>query len=192
MNFPAIHFQTLLNSNNNTESLTDHVTKALNCGKKLIKNIVRSDESLLVELTFNNGGGSGGTVVSMSGIKPNFGFMKESDILSKYHCIVVTTKGNKDCNYDFVSRMFAPMIGLNEDPVTGSAHCALAVYWNDKLANNKNKGYLRAFQASKRGGELVVKFDKKEDRVLLNGDAVTTMKCEVNKLSLKDFVTSKL
>ena len=63
-------------------------------------------------------------------------------------------------------------MGIAEDPVTGSAHCCLAPYWSNKL----NKSELKAYQASKRGGELLLKLDG--DRVYIYGKAVTTMICD--------------
>lgn len=72
-----------------------------------------------------------------------------------------------DRGHDFVSRFFAPAVGVPEDPVTGSAHCALAPYWAAKLG----KATLRGFQASARGGE--VECELAGDRVLLRGRAVT-------------------
>jgi predicted PhzF superfamily epimerase YddE/YHI9 len=65
-----------------------------------------------------------------------------------------------------MSRFFGPAVGINEDPVTGSAHCALGPYWQDKLG----KSEFIAFQASQRGG--VVKLKVRDDRVLLGGQAV--------------------
>src|SRR5262249_43367390 len=68
--------------------------------------------------------------------------------------------------YDFVSRYFAPAAGIDEDPVTGSAHCCLGPYWQKKL----KKDTFLAYQASRRGG--VVRVQMKGDRVLLGGQAV--------------------
>jgi len=70
---------------------------------------------------------------------------------------------------DFISRCFGPALGINEDPVTGSAHCALAPYWAERLG----KAELVAYQASKRGGWLRVRHNG--DRVLLRGKAITTL-----------------
>jgi PhzF family phenazine biosynthesis protein len=78
--------------------------------------------------------------------------------------VIVTAPG--DGNYDFVSRYFAPARGVPEDPVTGSAHCALAPYWAKRL----NKTAFRAFQASPRGGEIVCRLA--HDRVELEGTCV--------------------
>jgi PhzF family phenazine biosynthesis protein len=69
--------------------------------------------------------------------------------------------------YDFVSRFFAPGVGIDEDPVTGSAHCMLAPYWAHRLERGEMTGY----QASARGGE--VRVSVREDRVILRGGAVT-------------------
>ena len=81
---------------------------------------------------------------------------------------IVTTKSDVP-EYDFLSRFFAPATGVREDPVTGSAHCALAPYWAKKLG----KPEMTAFQASKRGGVVTVKLAN--DRVKLRGQAVTVM-----------------
>lgn len=81
--------------------------------------------------------------------------------------LIVTAKGESP--YDFTSRFFAPRVGVDEDPVTGSAHCKLAHYWQLKL----NKDSFVVYQASKRGGEIHITIQ--EDRVLLKGHAVTIM-----------------
>ena len=82
---------------------------------------------------------------------------------------VIVTARSDDANYDFVSRFFAPAAGIDEDPVTGSAHCCLGPYWAQKLGKNEMVG----FQASLRGG--VVKVILRGDRVLLGGQAVTVV-----------------
>jgi PhzF family phenazine biosynthesis protein len=76
-------------------------------------------------------------------------------------------------DYDFVSRFFAPQSGVLEDPVTGSAHCALGPYWKTKL----NKSELIGFQASARGG--IVRVQLAGDRVRLSGQAVTVLRGEL-------------
>jgi len=86
--------------------------------------------------------------------------------------VSVTTRGTNG-KYDFVSRFFAPGSGIDEDPVTGSAHCALAPYWAAKLGKND----FNAFQASKRGVELRVRLAG--DRVKLAGHAVTVLRGEL-------------
>lgn len=85
--------------------------------------------------------------------------------LERLECrgIIVTSKGSRS---DFVSRFFAPGVGIPEDPVTGSAHCVLVPYWSSEL----QKKNLHAFQISKRGGELFCVNDG--DRVKISGRAV--------------------
>jgi PhzF family phenazine biosynthesis protein len=85
--------------------------------------------------------------------------------------IIVTAKGSGE--FDFVSRFFAPGSGIDEDPVTGSAHTALGPYWAGRLGKTE----LNAFQASPRGG--VVRVRVEGDRVKLGGQAVTVMTGEL-------------
>ncbi|CAH8388346.1 unnamed protein product [Eruca vesicaria subsp. sativa] len=95
------------------------------------------------------------------------------DEISKCPCqgLMVTAAASAGSQYDFCSRYFAPNFGINEDPVTGSAHCALVHYWNTKM----NKCDFVAYQASSRGGTLNVHLDKEKQRVLLRGKAITVM-----------------
>jgi PhzF family phenazine biosynthesis protein len=86
--------------------------------------------------------------------------------------VIVTSRADTQ-GYDFVSRFFAPRVGVNEDPVTGSAHCCLAPYWCRKLGNEQLVGY----QASARGGVVRVRVDG--DRVSLGGQAVTVLHGEL-------------
>jgi PhzF family phenazine biosynthesis protein len=79
--------------------------------------------------------------------------------------VIVTAKSD-DPQFDFVSRFFAPAVGIDEDPVTGSAHCCLADYWGRQLGTTQMVGY----QASSRGG--VVHVEVRGERVTLGGDAV--------------------
>lgn len=76
--------------------------------------------------------------------------------------VIITAAGQQ---YDFVSRFFAPAIGINEDPVTGSAHCSLIPYWAQRLGKNR----LSAYQCSPRGGELFCQLDG--ERVKIGGYA---------------------
>ena len=78
---------------------------------------------------------------------------------------VIITAKSKDPGIDFVSRFFAPQLGVDEDPVTGSAHCLLAPYWSKKLGKNE----LHAYQASERGGFLELRLAG--DRVFITGAA---------------------
>ena len=82
---------------------------------------------------------------------------------------VIVTSQAETAGFDFVSRFFAPWVGINEDPVTGSAHCALGSYWAKKLGKNS----MRAYQASARGGVLGVR--PEGERVYLQGQAVTIL-----------------
>lgn len=100
-------------------------------------------------------------------IKPNFQLLKE---LEK-NGVIVTAPGS-DC--DFVSRFFAPLAGINEDPVTGSAHCVLAPYWAKKL--NKNTFFAR--QLSERTGDIWCQLEN--DRVMISGYATTYMQGMIN------------
>lgn len=86
--------------------------------------------------------------------------------------VIVTALSHSE-EYDFVSRFFAPAVGINEDPVTGSAHCRLVPYWQGKL----NRGEFTAFQASERGGFLQLFADGR--RVRIKGRAVTVLKGEL-------------
>ena len=86
---------------------------------------------------------------------------------------IVTARANAG-EFDCVSRFFAPAVGVPEDPVTGSAHCALAPYWSEKLG----KTDLMAYQASPRGG--VLKLAVRGDRVWLYGRAVTVLTGELH------------
>ena len=79
---------------------------------------------------------------------------------------VIVTARSSDPRFDFVSRFFAPAAGVDEDPVTGSAHCCLATYWHKRLGKTR----LAAYQASARGGTLSVEIAG--ERVLLGGQAV--------------------
>ena len=86
--------------------------------------------------------------------------------------VIVTSRCDTD-DYDFVSRFFAPAVGIDEDPVTGSAHCCLGPYWAARLGRTT----LSAYQASARGG--IVGVEVKGDRVVLRGQAVTVMRGEL-------------
>ena len=84
--------------------------------------------------------------------------------------VIVTARSTQ---YDFVSRFFAPGSGIDEDPVTGSAHCALAPYWAERLGKTE----MLAYQASPRGGVLRIRL--LGDRVKLGGRAVTVLRGEL-------------
>lgn len=99
-------------------------------------------------------------------VKPDFAMLGLLDLRG----VIVTARGH---DADFVSRFFAPKFGIAEDPVTGSAHCALTPYWSGRLA----KRVLNARQVSQRGGDILC--ESNGDRVLLAGHAVTFMQAEI-------------
>jgi len=103
-------------------------------------------------------------------MQPNFHQMKtfyKADI-------IVTSLANSESEYDFVSRFFAPGLGINEDPVTGAAHCCLAPFWRDKLGKDE----FLAYQASSRGGVVKVYYPG-ANRVFISGQAVTVKRGEL-------------
>jgi predicted PhzF superfamily epimerase YddE/YHI9 len=102
----------------------------------------------------------------IEGMDPDFGLLAQVGGRG----IIVTAPGN---DADFVSRFFAPQTGINEDPVTGSAHTSLTPYWSRVLG----KKQLTARQLSSRGGELVC--EDKGERVEISGHAVTYMIGEI-------------
>jgi PhzF family phenazine biosynthesis protein len=86
---------------------------------------------------------------------------------------VIVTARASSAEYAIVSRFFAPAVGIDEDPVTGSAHCCLAPFWAPRLGKNE----FTAYQASARGGVLHVALHG--DRVRLSGSAVTVLSGEL-------------
>jgi len=88
---------------------------------------------------------------------------------------VIVTAPASSAGFDFVSRFFAPAVGVDEDPVTGSAHCALGPYWGERLGKTEMTGY----QASARGG--IVRVRLAGERVVLGGQAVTVMTGELSE-----------
>jgi len=102
------------------------------------------------------------------GMKPNFSALRELPVRG-----VIVTSRTDSAEYDFVSRFFAPGSGVDEDPVTGSAHCCLGPFWSSRL----NKTEFIAYQASQRGG--VVRVRVNGNRVKLGGQAVTVLRGEL-------------
>ncbi len=146
MDFPAIE----------SEKVEDpgHLYEALN-----IKGgeVYKSDDYMVI---LGNAG-------DVEALKPDFGLLATI----KARGVIVTAKGE---DVDFVSRFFAPAIGVPEDPVTGSTHTKLIPFWADKL----NKNVLMARQLSKRGGFLWC--EMKGERVEIMGRAVTYLVGEIN------------
>ncbi|WP_394201586.1 PhzF family phenazine biosynthesis protein [Shewanella waksmanii] len=108
-------------------------------------------------------------------LQPNFEAMKQAEGRG-----VLVTSRSTSSRLDFVSRYFAPWVGVNEDPVTGSAHCALTVYWSEKLG----KFTLQGYQASERGGYVTTEL-LPNGRTKLIGSAVTVLK-GVMPISVED------
>ena len=102
------------------------------------------------------------------GLKPDFAALRSLDTRGVMVTSIASSEG-----YDFVSRFFAPGAGIDEDPVTGSAHCCLGPFWQERLGLD---GML-AYQASARGG--MVRVCVKGDRVHLGGRAVTVLRGEL-------------
>lgn len=101
-------------------------------------------------------------------LSPNFAMLKAQSIRGVMVTSVATTEG-----FDFVSRFFAPGAGVDEDPVTGAAHCCLGPFWSRRLGKNE----FVAYQASARGG--VVRVRVEDERVILGGQAVTVLRGEL-------------
>ena len=105
---------------------------------------------------------------TVRGLRPDFRALPEA------RGVIVTARAASGAEgYDFVSRFFAPCAGIDEDPVTGSAHCALAPYWAERLGKTEMTG----FQASARGGFVRVR--AAGERVILGGAAVTVLRGEL-------------
>ncbi len=105
---------------------------------------------------------------AVRGLRPDFGLLRTLPVRG-----VIVTAPSARPGFDFVSRFFAPAVGVDEDPVTGSAHCCLAPFWAERLGRNE----LVAYQASRRGG--VVRVCVEGDRVHLGGQAVTVVRGEL-------------
>ncbi len=102
-------------------------------------------------------------------MQPNFSLLKTLGVRG----IIVTSRADTTSKFDFVSRFFAPGSGIDEDPVTGSAHCCLGPFWQQRLG----KAEFVARQLSSRGGTVRVRVDG--DRVQLGGQAVTILRGEL-------------
>ena len=103
-------------------------------------------------------------------LKPNFTSIGRLPLSN----VIVTSQASDNSEYDFVSRFFAPGLGIDEDPVTGAAHCCLAPYWRERL----QKDSFLAYQASSRGGVIKLDYDG-GDRVFIKGQAITVMRGEL-------------
>lgn len=145
LDFPAFPLKAL--------QTTDEMIAALGFSPK---EVFETDVNLLVEMD------------SLSDIRkfhPDYARLRKLP----FQGLIITAAGENE-EFDFASRYFAPQAGIDEDPVTGSAHCSLAPYWSPKL----EKTEMTACQASSRGGTLRLKLQ--EERVLIQGQAVIVFK----------------
>ena len=110
------------------------------------------------------------TADSIEQLQPNFSLLKSLPVAN----VTLTSLAEASSEYDFISRFFAPGLGIDEDPVTGAAHCCLAPFWRDRL----NRDKMLAYQASSRGGTVKINYAG-GDRVILAGQAVTVMRGEI-------------
>lgn len=117
-----------------------------------ILNAVRALDDVIIELP---------SAQAVRDFQPDFSLIKQVNCRG----LIITARDNQ--RYDFISRFFAPNVGVLEDPVTGSAHCKLVDYWSKQL----NQSRFFAYQASTRGGEL--RLELQQQRVLIQGQAVT-------------------
>ncbi|KAI8522870.1 hypothetical protein RHMOL_Rhmol13G0030700 [Rhododendron molle] len=139
------------------------ISKALNGASVIDLKETTTDENLLVVLP------SGETVADL---QPQIDEIRRCPGRGG---VIVTGLAPSGSGFDFISRYFCPKWGINEDPVTGSVHCALAAYWSKKLG----KCDFVAYQASPRGGILNLHLDENRQRVLLRGKAVTVMEAQI-------------
>jgi PhzF family phenazine biosynthesis protein len=136
----------------------DGLVEALGAGLQ-VKNIVANEFDIVVEVASES---------VVRGMQPDITRLSKIPVRG----VIITSRADAG-DYDFVSRFFAPAAGVNEDPVTGSAHCFLSPYWSERLGRNTLVGY----QASARGGVVKVRLDG--ERVHLGGQAVTVLRGEL-------------
>lgn len=147
LDFPASPVHDLVDPD-----ITESLLAALGIGEA---NVLQSKSDLLVIVKEPS---------TVESLRPNF-----SDLEAIETRGVIVSAESASADVDFVSRFFAPRHRINEDPVTGSAHCCLAPYWGKRLSKKSLVGY----QASPRGGKVIC--DVVEQRVHLTGTAVTVM-----------------
>jgi len=141
----------------------------LELNSKVITNVAHLEDDLIIEVS---------DAKYVRNCQPNIELIKGIDVgKGKYRCCVLTSNVNTD-KYDYICRVFGPNAGVNEDPVTGSSNVLLAYYWSNKL--NKCNTWLNGYQASKRGGQLKVKYDTTSNRINVLGNAVTVLEGKLN------------
>lgn len=149
MNFPK---ETVTKTDD--KKLEKQLNELLSCE---CKGVYNSSEDILVEMKSEE---------IVKRLQPNLQQLAALPI----RCLIITSSSS---HYDFVSRVFAPAVGIDEDPVTGSTHCALAPFWAEKLGKN----ILSARQVSARGGDLLVSVNN--NRIDISGTAITLFKGEL-------------
>lgn len=147
MNFPAYSYKKI--------PVTENMSNAI--GEKVLEAYLSRDLLLVID-----------DAEKVKTLQPKFDELKKLDGLTQ----AVTAKSSNK-NFDCVSRIFAPKLKINEDPVTGSTHCMIAPYWAEKL----NKNILKCYQASERGGNLICEVTG--DRVKIFGNAVLFAESEL-------------
>lgn len=150
LDFPAEDFR--------SASVAPAVLSALGVCNPIATCYTREDRNLLLHLRDEQ---------EVRELIPDFARLRAARREVPFLGVIVTAAGSDD--YDFVSRYFAPWVGVDEDPVTGAAHCALTPYWT-RLTGKQE---MRAYQASRRGGEMTVCL--RGDRVELVGQAVVVV-----------------
>ncbi|MEN9841667.1 MAG: hypothetical protein RL376_1467 [Verrucomicrobiota bacterium] len=151
LDFPALGAEAV--------AVPEGVVNGLGLTASAVVAVARSTHDYLVELA---------NEAAVRGLRPDFGRLA----MVPGRGVIVTARA-ATAGYDFVSRFFAPNVGVNEDPVTGSAHCALGPYLQARLGRSE----FTAYQASERGGVLKVMVCG--ERVLLRGQAVTVSRVEL-------------
>lgn len=111
----------------------------------------------------------------LEGLHPDAAALRDAAPDGCVQGLVVTCRGDNP-RYDFLSRFFGPWMGIDEDPVTGSAHCVLGPFWAGVHGRNE----LMARQCSRRGGDLALRLDEGAGRVVLSGPAVIVMQGTLN------------
>ncbi|MGD1866670.1 MAG: PhzF family phenazine biosynthesis protein [Phormidesmis sp.] len=152
MNFPSQPVET-------SQYVLPQLVKSLCCGGN-IRAVAKNAVNYLVEIQ---------SEAALKGLNPDFIAIEKLPVQG----IIATALADGD-EYDFVSRYFGPAVGIDEDPVTGSAHASLAPYWQEKLG----KSSMMAQQVSDRGGVLHVTCEE-NNRVKISGQAVTVFKGEL-------------
>jgi PhzF family phenazine biosynthesis protein len=138
-----------------TSEISDGLLEALGPGGVVARYVGKNQFDFLVEVESEK---------VVRELQPDFTLLSKIPVRG----VIVTSRADA-VEYDFVSRFFAPKVGVNEDPVTGSAHCCLSPYWSKRLGRSELVGY----QASARGGIVKVRLDG--ERVHIGGQAVTVL-----------------